>query len=397
MISKRVKGLVDNGSAIREMFEAGKRLATIHGAENVYDFSIGNPYYAPPEAIKDAVIEVVSTDDPMALHGYPPNPGFPEVRQAVADNLNRRFGSNYEVPNIVMAPGASSALTITFGTLCDPEDEVITIAPYFFEYNQYAATFNAKIVPVATKPEDGFMPDVDAIVAAVTERTKIVLINSPNNPTGVIYSAEVMKKLGEALDAKQKELGISVYIVADEPYRELAFDNTEVPFIPDFYKNTIICYSWSKSLSMPGDRIGYIAVNPAADEADLVSAGLASAIRALGFVNASTISQLAVARCLDESTDIAAYDANRKLLYSIMCDCGFECAYPAGAFYMWVKTPIAGADFVALCKEHNILLVPGASFGYPDYVRLAYCVSNDMIARSRVPFMEIAKACGTAK
>ena len=388
---------MEGGSAIRAMFEEGKRLAALYGAENVFDFSIGNPYFAPPEAVKDAIVDIITNDDPMSVHGYPANAGFPAVREAVAQSLNRRFGTNYNADNIIMTVGAAGGLNVILRVLCNPGDEVMVISPYFFEYNNYIGNADAKVVVVPAAAENGFLPDLDAIAAAITPKTKAMILNNPNNPTGVIYPADMLKKLGELLEAKGKEYGTVIYLISDEPYRELAYDGAEVPWLPNCCKNTIVGYSWSKSLSLPGERIGYLVIPSDIVDAQLIFDAAVVANRMLGFVNAPSLMQLAVARCLDASTDIDAYDANRKLLYNGLHELGYECEYPAGAFYLWVKTPVAEPEFVALAKKYNLLLVPGASFGCEGYVRLAYCVSGDMIKRSMASFAKLAEECGLKK
>lgn len=397
MISQRMTRLAQGGSAIRAMFEEGKRLAALHGAENVFDFSIGNPYFAPPEAVKTAIVDIITNEDPMSVHGYPANAGFPAVREAVAASLNRRFGSNYDAGNIMMTVGAAGGLNVALCVLLNPGDEVIVISPYFFEYNNYIENFGGKVVVVPAAAEQGFMPDVEAVAAAVTERTRAVILNNPNNPTGVVYSAQMLKTLGAALEARGRAFGTTIYIISDEPYRELAYDGVEVPWLPDCYRNTIVGYSWSKSLSLPGERIGYLVIPSDIDDAGVFYDAAAVANRMLGFVNAPSLMQLAVARCLEESTDIAAYDANRQLLYRGLRALGYACEYPAGAFYLWLKTPVDEAEFVARAKSYNLLLVPGSSFGTPGYVRLAYCVSGDMIRRSMTAFASLAAECGLSK
>lgn len=397
MICERMIKLAEGGSAIRAMFEEGKRLAALYGAENVFDFSIGNPYFAPPEAVKDAIVDIITNDDPMSVHGYPANAGFPAVREAVAQSLNRRFGTNYNADNIIMTVGAAGGLNVILRVLCNPGDEVMVISPYFFEYNNYIGNADAKVVVVPAAAENGFLPDLDAIAAAITPKTKAMILNNPNNPTGVIYPADMLKKLGELLEAKGKEYGAVIYLISDEPYRELAYDGAEVPWLPNCCKNTIVGYSWSKSLSLPGERIGYLVIPSDIVDAQLIFDAAVVANRMLGFVNAPSLMQLAVARCLDASTDIDAYDANRKLLYNGLHELGYECEYPAGAFYLWVKTPVAEPEFVALAKKYNLLLVPGASFGCEGYVRLAYCVSGDMIKRSMASFAKLAEECGLKK
>lgn len=397
MICERMIKLAEGGSAIRAMFEEGKRLAALYGAENVFDFSIGNPYFAPPEAVKDAIVDIITNDDPMSVHGYPANAGFPAVREAVAQSLNRRFGTNYNADNIIMTVGAAGGLNVILRVLCNPGDKVMVISPYFFEYNNYIGNADAKVVVVPAAAENGFLPDLDAIAAAITPKTKAMILNNPNNPTGVIYPADMLKKLGELLEAKGKEYGTVIYLISDEPYRELAYDGAEVPWLPNCCKNTIVGYSWSKSLSLPGERIGYLVIPSDIVDAQLIFDAAVVANRMLGFVNAPSLMQLAVARCLDASTDIDAYDANRKLLYNGLHELGYECEYPAGAFYLWVKTPVAEPEFVALAKKYNLLLVPGASFGCEGYVRLAYCVSGDMIKRSMASFAKLAEECGLKK
>ena len=397
MICERMIKLAEGGSAIRAMFEEGKRLAALYGAENVFDFSIGNPYFAPPEAVKDAIVDIITNDDPMSVHGYPANAGFPAVREAVAQSLNRRFGTNYNAGNIIMTVGAAGGLNVILRVLCNPGDEVMVISPYFFEYNNYIGNADAKVVVVPAAAENGFLPDLDAIAAAITPKTKAMILNNPNNPTGVIYPAELLKKLSDVLVEKGKEYGTVIYVVSDEPYRELAYDGVEVPWMPNCMENCIVGYSWSKSLSLPGERIGYLVIPGDIAEGQLIFDASVVANRMLGFVNAPSLMQLVVARCLNESTAIDKYDANRKLLYNGLHELGFECAYPAGAFYMWVKTPIDESEFVAKAKSHNILLVPGSNFGTPGYVRLAYCVSGDMIERSLGAFAKLAEECGLKK
>ena len=384
MICERMIKLAEGGSAIRAMFEEGKRLAALYGAENVFDFSIGNPYFAPPEAVKDAIVDIITNDDPMSVHGYPANAGFPAVREAVAQSLNRRFGTNYNAGNIIMTVGAAGGLNVILRVLCNPGDEVMVISPYFFEYNNYIGNADAKVVVVPAAAENGFLPDLDAIAAAITPKTKAMILNNPNNPTGVIYPADMLKKLGELLEAKGKEYGTVIYVIADEPYRELAYDGAEVPWLPNCCKNTIVGYSWSKSLSLPGERIGYLVIPSDIVDAQLIFDAAVVANRMLGFVNAPSLMQLAVARCLDASTDIDAYDANRKLLYNGLHELGYECEYPAGAFYLWVKTPVAEPEVVALAKKYNLLLVPGASFGCEGYDRMA-------------SFAKLAEECGLKK
>lgn len=393
MISEKMIKLAQNNSVIRAMFEEGNKMAAEFGAENVFDFSLGNPYFPSPHAFRDAVVEVLDGEDPVVTHGYMSNAGFPDTREAVANSLNRRFGTAFGVNNIIMSVGAAGGLNVVFKTLLNPGDEVIVLAPYFVEYGNYVNNYDGKLVVVPPNTDD-FQPSAQALADAVTPRTKAVIINSPNNPTGVIYSEDTVKKLAAALEAKQKEYGTSIYIVSDEPYRELAYDGAEVPYLTKYYDNTFVCYSWSKSLSLPGERIGYIVVPGEMDEYQLIFDAACIATRVLGFVNAPSLIQKAVAKCLDESTDIEAYDANRRALYDGLTGCGFDCVFPQGAFYMWMKTPCDDKEFSNAAKKYNILVVPGTSFGCAGYVRIAYCVSRATIDNSMQGFAKLAKEFG---
>jgi aspartate aminotransferase len=386
--------LAQNNSVIRAMFEEGNRLAAEFGRENVFDFSLGNPNFPPPEAVKRAVIDVLTDTPPTEIHGYMSNAGFPEVRGAIASSLNAKHGTAFTAGNIIMAVGAAGALNVALKTLLNPDDEVIALAPYFVEYGNYVGNYDGKLVVVPANPPS-FQPSADALAAAITPKTKAVIINTPNNPTGVIYSEASLKALAAALEAKQKEYGTSIYLISDEPYRELAYDGAVVPWVSNFYKNTLVCYSWSKSLSLPGERIGYIAVPGEIDEFELIFEAASIATRVLGFVNAPSLLQLAVARCLEEKTDLEGYDANRRALYDGLTARGFECVFPQGAFYMWVKAP-DGDDkaFAAAAKKYNILFVPGTSFACPGYVRIAYCVAKATIENSMDGFAKLAKEYG---
>lgn len=395
MISQKMIKMTEGGSAIRAMFEEGKRLAEKFGKENVFDFSIGNPNIPAPEMIKNEIVSIAENTDPMELHGYMSNAGYPFVRKAVADDLNARFATNYGEENIIMTVGAAGGLNIVLKTLLNPGDEVLVFSPYFLEYGNYVSNYDGVLKAVPASVEDGFQPDPNALCDAITAKTKAVIINNPNNPTGVIYSADKIAEIAAVLNKKQVELGTSIYIISDEPYRDLAYDGAEVPFIPNYYNNTIVCYSWSKSLSLPGERIGYVAVPSAADDASLILSAAVIANRILGFVNAPALQQRIVAACLNEKTNLEAYDANRKTLYNGLTAAGFEAVYPSGAFYMWVKAP-DGDDkaFAQRAKKYNILFVPGSSFACAGYVRIAYCVSNEMIKRSLSAFKKLGEEYG---
>ncbi len=393
MISDRLKKLVGGSSAIRAMFEEGNRLAAIYGRENVYDFSLGNPNFPAPIQVNEAIKAVIDEDDSTLVHGYMPNAGYPDVRAAIANWLNDKYGTNYDTGSIIMTVGAAGGLNCMLQTLLNPGDEVLVFAPYFLEYGNYVANWGGvlKVIP-ANAPS--FQPSAQALEEYLTENTRAVILNNPNNPSGVVYSEETIKALADVLNKKAAEYGHPIYVISDEPYRELAYDGIKVPYIPNYYNNAIVVYSWSKSLSLPGERLGYIAIPKCADDAQLLCDAAVISNRIIGFVNAPSLMQRAVARCLDCTTDISAYDANRQLLYKALTDYGFECTYPAGTFYLWVKTPVADAEFVAAAKELRILLVAGSSFACPGYVRIAYCVSKEQIERSLPAFRELAAHFG---
>lgn len=391
MISKKMENMVANSSAIRAMFEEGNRLAGIYGAENVYDFSLGNPNVPAPEAVKSAIRELLDEENPVVLHGYTnSNAGYEDVRQAVADSVNEKFGTNFGSKNITMTVGAAGGLNVILKSLLNPGDEVIAFAPYFGEYRSYTNNYDGVLVEIS--PNTGtFQPKLDEFEEKITEKTKAVIVNTPNNPTGVVYSEETIKRMAAIMEAKQKEFGTEIYLISDEPYRELAYDGVEVPYLTKYYANTIVGYSYSKSLSLPGERIGYLVIpDEAADSEKLISAANV-ATRILGFVNAPTLQQKVVKKCLSEKTDISYYNRNRETLYNGLKDLGFECIKPEGAFYLFVKSPVADEkEFCAAAKKYNILIVPGSSFACPGYVRLAYCVSYETIVNSLPKFAELA-------
>lgn len=390
MISKKIQNALAGSSAIRAMFVEGNELAAKVGRENVYDFSLGNPATPAPAVLNEAVRDLVDELDPLTLHGYMDNAGYPDVRQAVADNLNKRFGTAFNAHNIIMTVGAAGGLNIIFKTILDPGDEVIVFAPYFGEYRSYAANFDASVVEVAPDYET-FQPDLEAFAQAVRVQTKAVIVNTPNNPTGVIYHEDTMRKIGEILEAKEREIGHEIYLISDEPYRELVYDGNKEDFLTKYYKNTLVGYSFSKSLSLPGERIGYVVVPDEADDADLLIEGITVSNRILGFVNAPSLMQKAVARCLDEKTNLAFYDENRKMLYEGLKTLGFSCIKPEGAFYMWVKSPDEDeTKFVAAGKKYHIIMVKGSAFGCAGYVRLAYCVSHETVKNSLKAFEKLA-------
>ena len=392
MIAEKMKGMVANSSAIRAMFEEGNRLAEIYGAENVYDFSLGNPNVPAPQAVKQAMIELLDESDPVVLHGYTnSNSGYADVRQTVAESVNERFGTAFTGENIVMTVGAAGGLNVIFKTLLDPGDEVIAFAPYFGEYRSYTNNYDGVLVEISPNTEN-FQPKLEEFEEKITPKTKIVIVNTPNNPTGVVYSEETIRKMTEIMEAKQKEYGTDIYLVSDEPYRELAYDGVEVPYLTKYYNNTIIGYSYSKSLSLPGERMGYLVIPDEVADSDDVKSAANVATRILGFVNAPTLQQKVVAKCINEKTDLTFYNRNRETLYNGLIDCGFECIKPQGAFYLFVKSPVENEKaFCEEAKKLHILMVPGSSFACPGYVRLAYCVSYETIVNSLPKFQELAK------
>lgn len=391
MIAEKMKGFVANSSVIRAMFEEGKKMAAQYGAENVYDFSLGNPSVEPPKQVKDAIIDIISNENSMEVHGYMNNSGYESVRATIADSLNRKFGTNFGQDNIIMTVGAAGGLNVILKTLLNPGEEVVTFAPYFGEYNNYVSNYDGKLVAVAPNTVD-FQPDIEAFRLAITPKTKAVIINTPNNPTGVVYSVDTIKAIAAVLHEKEKEYGTTIYLVADEPYRELVYDGVEVPYLTKYYNNTIVGYSYSKSLSLPGERIGYLVIPNELDYYEDVYSAANVANRILGFVNAPSLIQKVVAKCIDAEVDVEVYNRNRELLYNSLLGYGYSCVKPQGAFYLFVKSlePDDKA-FVQAAKKYNLLLVPGSSFGCAGYVRLAYCVDYDMIKRSLPAFEKLAK------
>lgn len=391
MIADKMVTLVKNSSAIRAMFEEGKIMAAKYGAENVYDFSLGNPNVPAPEEVKQAILEEMEQEDPVVLHGYMNNSGYEDVRGAIAASINKKFGTSFGEQNIIMTVGAAGGLNVILKTLLNPGDEVITIAPYFGEYNSYVSNYDGKIVVVSPNTET-FQPNLKELEEKITAKTKAVIVNSPNNPTGVVYSEDTIKEMADILRKKQKELGTDIYLISDEPYRELAYDGVEVPYLTKYYENAIIGYSYSKSLSLPGERIGYLVIPSEVSDAEDVIAAANVANRILGYVNAPSLMQKVVAKCLDAKVDVPFYNRNREALYNGLKELGFECIKPEGAFYLFVKSPVEDEKvFCGAAKKHNILIVPGSSFACPGYVRIAYCVSYETIMNSMPGFKALAE------
>ena len=391
MIADKMVNLVKNSSAIRAMFEEGKIMAAKYGAENVYDFSLGNPNVPAPAEVKKAVFEELEKEDPVVLHGYMNNSGYEDVRAAIADSINRKFQTSFGEKNIIMTVGAAGGLNVILKTLLNPGDEVIVIAPYSGEYNSYVSNYDGKIVVVSPNTET-FQPNLEELEQKITARTKAVIINSPNNPTGVVYSEDTIKKMADILRSREKELGTDIYLISDEPYRELVYDGIEVPYLTKYYENAIIGYSYSKSLSLPGERIGYLVIPDEVSDAEDVIAAANVATRILGYVNAPSLMQKVVAKCLDAKVDVPFYNRNREALYNGLKELGFECIKPEGAFYLFVKSPVEDEKvFCAAAKKYHILIVPGSSFACPGYVRIAYCVSYETIMNSMPGFKALAE------
>ena len=394
MISEKMKPYVKNNSAIRRMFEEGNRLRAKYGADKVFDFSLGNPSVPAPDSVREAIIELVNTTDPTILHGYMSNAGFEDVRQTIAESLNRRFDTKFSAKNLIMTVGAASGLNVILKTILNPGEEVIVFAPYFLEYGAYVRNYDGVLVEISPDTTT-FQPNLAEFEQKITPKTRAVIVNTPHNPTGVVYSEETIKKLSAILEAKQKEFGTVIYLISDEPYRELAYDGVEVPYLTKYYNNTVVGYSYSKSLSLPGERIGYLVIPDEADGSEELISAATIANRTLGCVNAPSLIQKVVAKCVDAKTDLAAYDKNRQALYNGLKECGFECIKPQGAFYLFVKSPVE--DEKAFCeagKKYNILMVPGSSFACPGYVRLAYCVSYETIVNSLPEFKKLAAEYG---
>ena len=392
MISAKIKEKLASGSAIRKMFEEGNRLKKLYGDDKVFDFSIGNPDLEPPKEVSDALRELADNPTP-GMHGYMSNSGYESTRAAIAAQRAAQSGLEIGADAVCMTVGAASAMNDVLHSLLDADDEVIVLAPFFMEYINYIENHNGKVVIVQT--DDKFMPDFDAIRAAITPKTKAIIINSPNNPSGVVYGEDQLTKLNELLKAQDH----IIQVISDEPYIDLVYDGLTVPSVLKYIDNVVICFSWSKSLSLPGERIGYTLVSPKnEDYADLTGAIVLSN-RILGSVNAPAIWQKVVEKALNAKVDVANYEYRRNLLYSNIVDAGFEAVKPNGALYIFMRTPegLTDTEFQDVCAKYNLLLVPGASFKRSGYMRLAFCVSEQTIRNSREAFAKIAEELGIAK
>lgn len=389
MISEKMMELGKKRSVIREIFEYGNKRRAEIGAENVFDFSLGNPSIPAPEIVNETMIRLLTERDAVSLHGYTSAQGALPVRQAIANNINERFGAGATPDLLYMTCGAAASLTISLNAIVNSGDEVIALAPFFPEYKVFAEKAGAELKVVKCREED-FQIDFEALNLAINEKTKAIIINSPNNPSGAVLNKDTIMELAALLNKKSQEYGNDIYIIADEPYRELVYGDIEVPYIPNFYNNTLVCYSFSKSLSLPGERIGYIFVSPKVNNCGDVYAAVCGAGRALGFVCAPSLLQFTVAETLGVISDISIYEKNRNLLYDNLTKYGYKVVSPDGAFYLFVKSPEEDANaFCEKAKSQEILIVPGDDFGYPGYVRISYCVSTAMIEKSLSGFEKL--------
>ncbi|MBR2519773.1 MAG: pyridoxal phosphate-dependent aminotransferase [Selenomonadaceae bacterium] len=385
MVSPKMYELGTKKSTIRTIFEFGRKRAAEVGEENIFDFSLGNPNVPTPDFVRDAAIEILQNFEPSAVHGYTVAPGNPQVRETLARSINERFGTKFAGKNLFVTSGAAAAITICFKALAEAGDEFITFAPYFPEYKVFVESVGAELKVVKPRPED-WQIDFDDFQKLLSPKTKAVIINSPNNPSGAVYSRETIAKLAEILKAQNHD----IFLICDEPYRELAY-GVEVPYVPKFYANTLVCYSYSKSFSLPGERIGYIVVPDEVADFGKIFGAIAGAARVLTHVNAPSLWQLVVAKCAGKSVDITPYERNGKILYDGLIAAGFECVKPQGAFYLFPKA--LEADDYAFCeraKKYDLLLVPGADFGAPGYFRAAYCIKTETIERSLPLFKKLA-------
>lgn len=396
MLSKLYSQNIGKRSVIRECFEYSKQRAAVIGAENVFDFSIGNPSVPPPAEVDKAIVDIMENLNPIAAHGYPSAEGDPAVRAKIAENLNKKYGTDYTVGNIFMTTGAAAALGICFNSLTDRDagDEIITFAPFFPEYTVFVQSAGAKLV-VIPADIDSFQINFEEFEKAINEHTKAVLINSPNNPCGVVYSEETIKKLAAILEKKQEEYGRSIYIISDEPYREIVFKGFEVPYVPNYYDNTLVCYSYSKSLSIPGERIGYIAFTNKAKHADILLGVIAAAARSMTYVGVPMMFQQVIKACDGLTSDTTVYETNKNILYKGLTEIGYTCVEPGGTFYAFPRS--LEPDAVAFCekaRKYDLVLVPGDGFGCPGHFRIAYCTDTDKVVRSLEKFKLLAEEYG---
>lgn len=391
MISKEMYELGSKKSTIRTIFEYGRERAKAVGEENIYDFSLGNPNVPTPKVVTETMIDILQNEDPCNIHGYTVAPGDSECRELMAKSINRRFGTNFEGKNIFFTAGAAASITICFKALSERDDEFVTFAPYFPEYKCFVESTGAQL-KVVTADTENFQINFEEFEKILNKNTKAIIVNSPNNPSGAVYNEYTVRKLTEILRQKEKEYGHPIFLISDEPYREIAYDGVNVPYLTKYYDNTLVCYSYSKSFSLPGERIGYIVVPDEVADFNLIFSSIAGAARVLTHVNAPALFQKVVARCADIPSNVEAYKLNRDLLYNGLIEAGFECVKPDGAFYLFPKA--LEEDERAFCeraKKYDLLLVPGSDFGCPGYFRASYCISTDTIRKSLPVFKKLAE------
>jgi aspartate aminotransferase len=376
-------------SVIREIFEYGTKRKAEIGVDNVYDFSLGNPNVPAPECVKEALMSLLEDETPTALHSYTSAPGDIDVRKTIASSINRRFDTTFESKNLFMTVGAAAAINICFKALANAKDEFITFAPFFPEYKCFVEATGANLVVIPAQIED-FQIDFSAFEKRINANTKAIIINSPNNPSGVVYSETTIIQLVKLLEEKSKEYGHPIYLISDEPYREIVYGGAIVPYLTKYYQNTFVCYSYSKSLSIPGNRIGYVAIPDEMDDFEKVYAAVAGSARALGYVCAPSLFQKVVAKCVEDTADVSIYEKNRDLLYNALIKMGYDCVKPEGAFYLFPKALEADAEaFCEKAKKYDLLLVPGDGFGCPGHVRISYCVKTEQIVNSLPAFEKL--------
>ncbi|MCC8356487.1 MAG: pyridoxal phosphate-dependent aminotransferase [Oscillospiraceae bacterium] len=393
MLAEKMVALGTERSVIRELFDYGKRRAAVVGAENVYDFSIGNPSVPAPPSVNETIRRLIDEIDPVILHGYTSAAGDAEAKTALAASINRRFGTNLSPDGLYLTMGAAMSLSCCFHGLCCPEDEFIVPAPYFPEYKVFIESAHGKMVVIPPDTEH-FQLDLAAMERAINAHTKAVVINSPNNPSGAVYSEKTIQALADLLETKSAEFGHPIYIISDEPYREIVYDGVRVPYIPKYYNNTLVCYSFSKCLSIPGERIGYVAVHETVEDWQQVFAAIAGAGRALGCVNAPSLFQLVVAACADDTADLSVYAENRRLLVDGLRALGYSCVEPGGTFYLFPQSlePDDAAFSLRARDDFDLLIVPGSGFGCPGHVRISYCVPTERIQRALPVFAQLAES-----
>lgn len=394
MVNERMRELGSRRSVIRELFEYGRARKAEIGEENVFDFSLGNPSVPAPEAVRERLISLLQESDPVRLHGYTSAQGDLGVRQAIADHIRKTHGTDVTADCLYLTAGAAASLTVSLTAILNPEDEVILLSPYFPEYRVFVERTGARVVSIPCGAPD-FQPDLQALADAITDRTRAILVNSPNNPTGAVLTEDNAKRMSDILRESSKRIGHPIYLIADEPYRELVYGEVKVPYFPNYYDDTLVCYSFSKSISLPGERIGYVMVSPRAKEFSDLYFAVCGAGRALGFVCAPSLFQYLIPTVLGMTADLTVYDRNRRLLLSRLTEYGFSVVPPNGAFYLFVKAPDGDAGaFCERAKAEELLLVPSDDFGCAGYARISYCVTTEQVERSLPAFRRLAQSYG---